>query len=109
MVVWISFHSDDWIDIKRLPARVENVEGDFSSVARDLNVDKNGFAPIQWGAWKTNWTGERLISRQNYRSRTNLGGGRRLGRLGPLVVVKVCSICTNVVLSVLLITRLVVV
>ena len=74
--------SDDWIDIKRLPARVENVEGDFSSVARDLNVDKNGFAPIQWGAWKTNWTGERLISRQNYRSRTNLGGGRRLGRLG---------------------------
>ena len=74
--------SDDWIDIKRLPARVENVEGDFSSVARDLNVDKNGFAPIQWGAWKTNWTGRRLTSSSNHRSRTNLGGGRRLGRLG---------------------------
>ncbi|AIX14688.1 virion structural protein [Synechococcus phage ACG-2014d] len=74
--------SDDWIDIKRLPARVENVEGDFSSVARDLNVDKNGFAPIQWGAWKTNWTGRTLTGRSSYRSSTNIGGGRRLGRLG---------------------------
>ena len=50
--------SDDWIDIERLPARVENVEGDFSAVARDLQIDQNGFAPIQWGSWQTNWTGE---------------------------------------------------
>ena len=74
--------SDDWVDIKRLPARVENVEGDFSQVARDLNVDKNGFAPTQWTGWTTNWTGERLRSTRNFRSSTNLGGGRRLGALG---------------------------
>ena len=74
--------SDDWVDIKRLPARIENVEGDFSQVARDLNVDKNGFSPTQWTGWTTNWTGEKLRSSRNYRSRTNLGGGRRLGRLG---------------------------
>ena len=76
--------SDDWIDIKRLPARVENVEGDFSAVARDLQIDQNGFAPIQWGSWRTNWTGQSLISRTQTRNRSGsfAAGGRRLGRLG---------------------------
>ena len=76
--------SDDWIDIERKPARVENVEGDFSAVARDLQVDQNGFAPIQWGGWKTNWTGESLISSTRFRNRSGsfAAGGRRLGRLG---------------------------
>ena len=76
--------SDDWIDIERKPARIENVEGDFSAVARDLQVDQNGFAPIQWGGWKTNWTGESLISSTRFRNRSGSfsAGGRRLGRLG---------------------------
>ena len=60
--------SDDWIDTERLPARVENIEGDFSSVSRDLQVDQNGFAPIQWGSWQTNWTGETLTSSSQQRS-----------------------------------------
>jgi len=75
--------SDDWIDIERLPARVENIEGDFSSVSRDLQVDQNGFAPIQWGSWQTNWTGETLTSSSSTRSRSGtFGVGRQLGRLG---------------------------
>ncbi len=76
--------SDDWIDIERLPARIENVEGDFSAVARDMQIDQNGFAPIQWGSWKTNWTGESLISSTRFRNRSGSfsAGGRRLGRLG---------------------------
>ena len=76
--------SDDWIDIERKPARVENVEGDFSAVARDLQIDQNGFAPIQWGGWRTNWTGESLISSSRFRNRSGsfAAGGRRLGRLG---------------------------
>jgi hypothetical protein len=76
--------SDDWVDIERLPARVENVEGDFSSVARDLQIDQNGFAPIQWGSWETNWTGESLVSRSQFSNRSGsfAAGGRRLGRLG---------------------------
>jgi len=76
--------SDDWVDIKRLPARVENVEGDFSAVARDLQIDQNGFAPIQWGSWQTNWTGESLQSTSRWRNRSGSfsAGGRRLGRLG---------------------------
>ena len=76
--------SDDWIDIERLPARVENVEGDFSAVARDLQIDQNGFAPIQWGGWQTNWTGESLQSTSRFSNRSGSfsAGGRRLGRLG---------------------------
>ena len=75
--------SDDWIDIERLPARVENVEGDFSAVARDLQVDQNGFAPIQWQSWQTTWTGETTISRNRFRSRSGtFGVGRQLGRAG---------------------------
>ena len=75
--------SDDWIDINRLPARVENVEGDFSAVARDLNIDQNGFAPIQWGSWQTNWTGESVQSRNRFQSTSGIYGiGRQLGRAG---------------------------
>ena len=76
--------SDDWLDTERLPARVENVEGDFSAVARDLQIDQNGFAPIQWGSWRTNWTGESLVSTTQTRNRSGSfsAGGRRLGRLG---------------------------
>ncbi len=75
--------SDDWIDTNRLPARVENVEGDFSAVSRDLQVDQNGFAPIQWGSWQTNWTGETLESRDRFQSRSGTYGiGRQLGRAG---------------------------
>jgi hypothetical protein len=54
--------SDDWIDTTRLPQNVIQIEGDFESVSSELNVDQNGFAPIQWGAWRTNWTGETTIS-----------------------------------------------
>jgi len=75
--------SDDWVDIDRLPARIENVEGDFSAVSRDLQVDQNGFAPIQWGSWETNWTGESLVSTSQFTGDGSFAqGGRRLGRLG---------------------------
>ena len=76
--------SDDWVDTERMPARVENVEGDFSSVSADMQVDGDGFAPIQWGSWQTNWTGESLQSTSQFRNRSGSfnAGGRRLGRLG---------------------------
>ena len=75
--------SDDWVDIERLPARVENIEGDFSSVSKDMQVDQNGFAPIQWGSWQTNWTGETLQSSSQQRGTSGTYGiGRQLGRAG---------------------------
>ena len=48
--------SDDWVDTNRLPTRVTNMEGDFRATQERLNVDQNGFAPIQWNAWRTNWS-----------------------------------------------------
>jgi len=75
--------SDDWLDTERMPARVENVEGDFSAVARDMQVDQNGFAPIQWGSWQTTWTGESIESSSQHTSQSGTYGiGRQLGRAG---------------------------
>ena len=54
--------SDDWLDTNRLPANVQQIEGDYQAVSSELNVDQNGFAPIQWGAWETTWTGEEVIA-----------------------------------------------
>ena len=53
--------SDDWVDTERLPANVRQIEGNFQQVSSELNVDQNGFAPIEWGSWTTNWTGEQVI------------------------------------------------
>jgi len=77
--------SDDWIETKRLPARVENVEGDFSSVSRNFNTDQNGYAPIEWNAWQTTWTGEKRTGTSQYLSNTNIGGGSWLGATGWFV------------------------
>ncbi len=75
--------SDDWIDTDRMPARVENIEGDFSSVSADMQVDQDGFAPIQWGSWQTNWTGETTLSSSQATSQSGTYGvGRQLGRAG---------------------------
>ena len=77
--------SDDWLETNRLPARVENVEGDFSSVSRELNIDPNtGFAPIQWGGWRTNWSSESLVSTDRIinRSGSTSGGGGWVGTRG---------------------------
>jgi len=61
--------SDDWVDTERLPTRVTQIEGNFSAVASEMNVDQNGFLPIQWNAWRTNWTSRRVISSRVVRNR----------------------------------------
>ena len=53
--------SDDWLETQRLPQRVTQVEGDFEAVSSELRVDQNGFAPIQWNAWRDQWTTSRTI------------------------------------------------
>tara|TARA_S200002703_G_scaffold40971_1_gene35655 strand:- start:5808 stop:13097 length:7290 start_codon:yes stop_codon:yes gene_type:complete len=61
--------SDDWVDTRRLPTQVTQIEGNFQAVSSELNVDQNGFAPIQWRAWRTAWTSERTISSRITRNR----------------------------------------
>ena len=53
--------SDDWLETQRLPQRVTQIEGDFEAVSSELRVDQNGFAPIQWNAWRDQWTTSRTI------------------------------------------------
>jgi len=49
--------SDDWIDENRLPESLTEVEGDYSATVFAMGVDRNtGFAPIEWNAWKTQWS-----------------------------------------------------
>lgn len=74
--------SDDWIDTTRVPALVTNIEGNFESERRRLNVNQNGFAPIQWGAWRTTWRGTSRSSRtQNTGRRSDWGRGRATDRI----------------------------
>ena len=54
--------SDDWVDTNRAPQRVTQIEGDFQQVSDELNADQNGFAPIEWASWTTNWSTERTIA-----------------------------------------------
>lgn len=49
--------SDDWVDTAIAPANIVRVEGDYSSRAREINADQNGFGPQQWGSWVEDWSG----------------------------------------------------
>ena len=49
--------TDDWVDEDRLPETLTSVEGDYAATVFELGVDRNtGFAPIEWGAWQTQWS-----------------------------------------------------
>lgn len=54
--------TDDWIDTKREPAKITQIEGNYEATRKEMNVDQNGFAPIQWNAWQTSWVGEKVTS-----------------------------------------------
>ncbi|AFB15365.1 hypothetical protein RW01021201_089 [Synechococcus phage S-RIM8] len=74
--------SDDWIDTTRVPALVTNVEGNFESTFREQRADQNGFAPIQWGAWRTTWSGTTSSSRTvNSGRASSWGRGRATDRI----------------------------
>ncbi len=61
-VVVLNPETDDWVDIKRVPDKITKKEGNFAATAKKLKVNRNGFAPLQWGAWETQWTGTRTNS-----------------------------------------------
>ncbi len=80
--------SDDWVDTNRLPVRVTNIEGDFQATRRELNVDQNGFSPIQWQSWRTTWTGESTSgwSRRREHTFANFVSGRGRRVMGTRTV-----------------------
>ena len=62
--------SDDWTDTRRAPVRITNIEGNFEATRRRLGVNQQGFAPIQWRAWRTAWTGVRRSETRRWRETT---------------------------------------
>ena len=92
--------SDDWLDTTRIPAQVTQIEGDFEQVSSELNVDQNGFAPIQWRAWETTWTGETVIGSSIQRNshwlaedvgrspRPDVWGGRGMRRVNRVTTIE---------------------
>lgn len=55
--------SDDWVDEKRLPETVTEVEGDYTATLLELGADPNtGFAPTEWNAWETQWSSSKSTS-----------------------------------------------
>jgi hypothetical protein len=64
--------SDDWVDTTRLNDAITSVEGDYANTARLMNADQNGYAPTEWGAWQTTWTGTPITTNQGqFRSTTS--------------------------------------
>jgi len=47
--------SDEWIDVKRQPDIVNDVEGNFSALTTIL--EERGVLGTSWNAWQNNWTG----------------------------------------------------
>ncbi len=80
--------SDDWVDTNRLPVAVTNIEGDFQATRQRLNVDQNGFAPIQWNGWRTNWSGTSSSGWNRWRETTfaNFVSGRGRRVLGSRTI-----------------------
>ena len=79
------------------------VEGDFQAVSSEMNVDQNGFAPIQWGAWRDQWTTERVIASEVTRNsgwleedigrspRPDVWGGRGMRRVNRTDTIEVTT------------------
>jgi hypothetical protein len=76
--------SDDWIDTRREPDQVVNIEGDFRAQILRVGADWNtGIVPTEWDSWRTNWTasqtnvtatfwsGRALIQRSNTTTQTS--------------------------------------
>lgn len=57
--------SDTWIDTNVVKKTKES-EGNYSDTIAQFGIDTNtGLSPIEWGAWETNWTGEKIDSTKN--------------------------------------------
>ena len=76
--------TDNWVDTRRLEARVINQEGNFAAVLADaranLGFDQDGFAGTIWNSWQTNWGGinttERTVNRGTTTRTHSHDGGR---------------------------------
>ena len=79
--------SDTWVDQARLEAKIINTEGNYAETFNNMvesgQVDpNNGFGPIVWDSWETNWTGVDVVNTTRVRTETR-GGEWRGSGLNP--------------------------
>jgi len=67
--------SDVWFETDRRPDIVNNVEGDFTTIA--TLAEKAGVLGTVWNAWQTQWTGEPVTTLNTY-----VGDKRGVGVVG---------------------------
>ena len=81
--------SDDWTDTRRVPARVTSIEGNFQATRRRFRTNRRGFAPVQWRAWRTAWTGTRRTNGRAWRETSfSRGVPRRVMRSSRTVTTR---------------------
>ena len=76
--------SDTWVDQARLEAKIINTEGNYAETFNNMvesgQVDpNNGFGPIVWDSWETNWTGVDVVNTTRVRTETRGGEWRGTG------------------------------
>ena len=78
--------TDNWVDTRRLEARVINNEGNFASVLANARINlgfsQDGFAGTVWNSWQTNWQGTQTVDRQVNRGTTVREHSHNGGRSG---------------------------
>ncbi|CAB4126783.1 Domain of unknown function DUF4815 [uncultured Caudovirales phage] len=52
--------SDDWFEVERRPDIVQNVEGNFNTIAS--LAEKAGVLGTVWNSWQTQWTGTPVVT-----------------------------------------------
>lgn len=56
--------SDIWMDTKRLDANVIRRTSEYDNAVAILGIDtQTGLSEVDWGAWETNWSSERITNR----------------------------------------------
>jgi len=61
--------SDIWMDTKRLDANIIRRTSEYDSAVSILGIDsQTGLSEVDWGAWETNWSSERITFRDEVRS-----------------------------------------
>lgn len=79
--------SDNWIDTARLEPKITKIEGDYVKTLSDATKSliansQNGFSPVIWGAWQTNWTGTSVNTSKSQSVSTSRRTEARATRIG---------------------------
>ncbi len=69
-------NSDTWVATRRVNAQTVNQTAAFDAASAILGVNaQTGLSEVDWGAWETTWTGERVVG-QRIESTTTRGAAQ---------------------------------